>query len=270
MLTWLFGDNFWLSSTPIIVIGLLAALVVLAWDWRISLPAVLLVQWGLGRLSAQRALIPEEWISVLSWVVAASLCMFVLSILQSGRSPRVGRLGTLLFRSLVLGLAAFLLYSAKIDAWLPLIDGELTRLILWVVVCALLTTASTSDALNNGLALLLWLMAAEIAILTVTPASVVVVLLGILFLVVALACSYLIMAENVGLVDLQRPTTDAVFPIRPGPTNPMFNNRFANRFANVRQWMAGPGNNGKTGNPEQESLPGEPTPARSAQREQQL
>ena len=207
-----FGDNFWFSSTPLLLVGLLAALVVLAWDWRISLPAVLLVQLGVGKLAVQRSLMPDEWGNVLMWVVVACLLILVLSILQSHKKIPVGRWGTLLFRALMLGLAAFLLDLADMSDILPVVDGKMTHLLLWVALCALFSIANADGALENGLALLLWLIAVETALIAIAPAALVVVLLGTIFLLVTLACAYLLVAENMGLDEAYAPLTDITFP----------------------------------------------------------
>ncbi len=208
----LFGDDFWFSSTPLLLVGLLAALVVLAWDWRISLPAVLLVQLGVGKLAVQRSLMPDEWGNVLMWVVVTCLLILVLSILQSHKKIPVGRWGTLLFRALMLGLAAFLLDLADVSDILPVVDGKMTHLLLWVALCALFSIANADGALENGLALLLWLIGVETALIAIAPAALVVVLLGTIFLLVTLACAYLLVAENMALDEAYAPLTDITFP----------------------------------------------------------
>lgn len=238
----LFRNDFWFSSTPLLLVGLLAAVVVLAWDWRISLPALFLVQLGVGQLAVQRSLMPEEWSRVLAWVVVACLLILVLSLLQSNRPAPVGQLGTIFFRLLLLGLAAFLLGSAEVGDLLPLVDGAMARLLLWVAFCAIFAIANADGALESGLALLLWLIGTEAALIAVAPAALVVVLLGALFLLVTLACSYLLVAENVALAEENYPVTDINFPVdtfdnlstrQPAGITPL-----GQRFATVRQRIA--------------------------------
>jgi hypothetical protein len=212
MISFLFGTDFWLSSTPLLLAGLLAALAVLVWDWRISLPATLFVQLLLGQVAAQRSLIPDEWGRVFAWVVVGCLLILFLSIQRSAKVATVGRLGTFIFRGLLLGLAGFLLSSVDVTDLLPLLDLQMIRAILWLALCALFGISTGEGALQNGLALLLWLIGAEIALLAVTPAAVVVVTLGAIFLLIALACAYLLLAENLALAENTPPITDVVFP----------------------------------------------------------
>lgn len=220
MLDFLVGNGFWLSSTPLLLVGLLAAIVVLAWDWRVALPALILVQVGVGALSVRRSNIPGDWSTVFGWVVVGCCLILLLSIRYAQTPARSGRVGTLFFRGLLLGLAAFLLQSRVIDLaglteLLPLLDAQLSLLLIWLAFCALFATATAEGALENGLALLLWLIAAEAALLAVTPAAIVVVLLGALFLLVSLACGYLLIAGNLALAEEHRPLTDETFPADP-------------------------------------------------------
>jgi len=245
MLAFLFGDTFWLSSTPLLLVGFLAALVVLAWDWRISLPALLLVQLGVGNLATQRSFIPDQWSSVLAWVVIACVLILVLSIFQSNRSRKRGQAGTLIFRALLLGLAFFLIGSTDIGELLPLLDEEMARLLLWVAFCAIFAIANADGALENGLALLLWLIATETALIAVAPAAVVVVLLGTIFLLVTLACAYLLVAENVALARESRVITDITFPAQQPDENSAL---LQHLVANIRQGIASLGTPGQRGN----------------------
>lgn len=217
MISLLFGADFWVSSTPLLLTGLLAALAVLVRDWRISLPATLLVQWLIGQAAVQRGLIPDEWSRVFGWVVVGCLLIIFLSAQQSATVAVSGRLGAIAFRGLLFCLGGFLLNSIDVTDLLPRLDPQMTLTVLWLTFCAIFGISTVEGALQNGLALLLWLIGAEIALLAVTPAAVVVVILGALFLLVALACAYLMLAENLALAENTPPITDAVFPttIRP-------------------------------------------------------
>jgi len=221
MISFLFGADFWSSSTPLLLIGLLAGLAVLVWDWRISLPATLFVQLLIGQVAVQRGLIPDEWGRVFAWVVVGCLLILFLSAQQSAPVTTNGRVGTIMFRGLLLSLGGFLLNSVDLTDLLPLLDAQMTRTVLWLALCAIFGISTGEGALQNGLALLLWLIGAEIALLAVTPAAVVVVVLGAVFLLVALACAYLLLAENLALAENSPPITDVVFPTDTPPQPPL-------------------------------------------------
>ncbi len=233
MTAYLLGTDFWLSATPLFVTGLLAALVVLVWDWRVCLPATLFVQLTIGEIGVQRGLIPDQWGRVFGWVVVGCLLILFLSIQQSAPKPPNGRLGTFVFRALLLCLGGFLLSSVDVSNLLPLLDAQMIRGILWLALCAIFGISTGEGALQNGLSLLLWLIAAEIALLAVTPAAVVVVILGVTFLLITLACAYLLLAENLALAENTRPLTDVVFPDS-SPSQPVL----AEKIASWQQRLA--------------------------------
>jgi hypothetical protein len=221
MISFLFGADFWSSPTPLLLTGLLATLAVLVWDWRVSLPATLFVQLLMGQVAVQRGLIPGEWGRVFAWVVVGCLLILFLSAQQSDPMPVPGRLGTIAFRVLLFCLGGFLLTTVDVTDLLPLLDPQMTRTVLWLALCALFGISTGEGALQSGLALLLWLIGAEIALLAVTPAAVVVVVMGAVFLLVALACAYLLLAENLTLAENTLPITDAVFPADTPPQPPL-------------------------------------------------
>lgn len=238
MISYLFGTDFWLSSTPLLLAGLLAALAVLVWDWRISLPATLFVQLLMGQVAAQRSLIPDEWGRVFAWVVVGCLLILFLSVQQAAPAAISGRVGTLLFRGLLLSFGGFLFSTVEVAHLLPLLDAQMTRWIFWLALCAIFGIATGEGALQSGSALLLWLIGAEIVLLAVTPAAVVVVTLGIIFLLVALACAYLLLAENLTLAENIHPLTDAVFPTD-SPSRPALRQQITHQIVQWRRRLTG-------------------------------
>ncbi|MBX3053071.1 MAG: hypothetical protein KF753_16430 [Caldilineaceae bacterium] len=224
--------DFWLSSLPLILAGLLAGLVVVTWDWRISLPGIFFIQLLAGQVAMQRGVMPGWWATVFACIVLSCLVILFLSILQSNRDLPPGRIGTLIFRLLLLGFAILFLSSTPVAEVLPLLDEQLTRFVLWLGICALFGIATGEGALTSAFALLLWLIGAEVALIAIAPAAVVVVLLGGIFLLVSLACSYLIVAENLSLAEDNRPLTDAVFPaaVPPQPSLGTQATRFLHRL----------------------------------------
>lgn len=154
-------------------------------------------------------------------------------------------MGTLIFRSLLLGLAFFLIGSAEVGELLPLLDGEMTRLLLWIGFCAIFAIANAEGALENSLGLLLWLIATETALIAVAPAAVVVVLLGTIFLLVTLACAYLLVAENVALSKENRVITDITFPVQQSAGHDVLSQKIV---AFIRQSIASLETPGQRGN----------------------
>lgn len=206
-------NEFWFSSAPILLIGGLAALVIVFDEWQVGLPALALAQFLFGATGVQRDVLPERWAWVFAWVLLGCVLILFLSLMQTRQPAPTGRFGGYLFRGLLLGLAAFLLADREVKGLLPVLDEELIRLSLWLALCGLIGLATGGSVLKNSLALLLWLVSTELALIAVAPAAVIVVVLGALCLVTALACGYLLVAEDVTLAANRRPLTDPVFPV---------------------------------------------------------
>jgi hypothetical protein len=70
----------------------------------------------------------------------------------------------------------------------------------------------TDGALFTGIGLLFWFIPLQSLLAVILPLPSLIALLGILQLMVALACGYLAFAENEKLVEDQHPLTDITFP----------------------------------------------------------
>lgn len=233
------------TAAPLFLIGTLAGLAVLLLDWRLTLPGAGLLQFVFGQLMAVRYQLPMAWVLVYTVVVLLAVLILLSPMFQGRARPPISRRGDLAFRGLLLILAALLLLSVDVHLVLPVVDGPVGRLILWMVGCALLILSLSDGVLHTGIGLLLWLITAQTVLTTLIPAPVLVALFGGLLLAVSLACSYLLLAENTGLAALQKPPTDITFPA-PGPdaesrARGAWRRLFAWRLVRIWYAVAGPG-----------------------------
>lgn len=192
------------------ILGLCAGLVLVFWDWRIALPGLLLVQLGIGALIGTVYLAPAPWPTVHFGVLLLACLILSLSILQT-RSVQVdhsGEFSSILFRSLVMGLAAFLVWSAGENIAFPLLSDATKLLFLWLAVLAIVTLGLAETTLFSSIAIILWLIPVQAFFSILFPLPVLIVLLGVLQLLAALACSYLLLAEDEVLSAAEAPATD--------------------------------------------------------------
>ncbi len=206
------GADFW-SSLPIdILLGLAASLPLVFWDWRLALPSLLLVQLGVGSVVSAAYGLSWPWPALHFGVLLLACLILLLSILQTDdvRVDHRGQFSSFLFRLLVLGMAALLVWQAGSNISLPLLDDAAKRLFLWLMILAILTLGLTETVLFGGIALLLWLVAVQAFLSVLFPVPTLIILLGILQLLVALACSYLLLAEDDALSSALSPATDLV------------------------------------------------------------
>lgn len=208
-------DEFWSSSAFHLFLGLAAALPIIFWDWRFALPGLLVVQLGTGAIFGSAYTLPAPWPAVHLGVLVFSSLILLLSILQTRtvHVDQAGEFSSILFRTLVLGIAALLVWRASGSIPLPLLDDSTKHLMLWLAVLALVTLGLAETALFGGIALLLWLIPVQSFFSALFPSPAVIVPLGILELLVALSCSYLLLVDDNVLWPDEIAATDPGLPL---------------------------------------------------------
>jgi hypothetical protein len=212
----LFGASFWSTSIALWSVGAIALLLVMLWDWRLFLPGLALIQYGVGQILVYRYGVPGQWLAVYFWVMVLAALILALAPLQIGRHQPADRSGNPLFRGLILLLLGVIVYTLQPDLPLPVLDVPTARLFLWLVACAFLVLALTDGALFTGIGLLLWFIPLQSLSAVILPLPSLIALWGIVQLVVMLACSYLALAENEQIAERNLPITDVTFPVEQG------------------------------------------------------
>ncbi len=190
----------------VVVAGSAAALIVIARDWRLSLFAYAVFSIMLALLLSQ--IIPAEW--ALQQVIVGGLIavMLYLSARQlrshrhalkaaEARWPRMASLTSFRFLVVALLAAAFLVLRTRITV--PLVDTLFGEALLWLVLISVAGLALHEEPLHAGLALLVFLGAAELLLFTLTQRRMLVGLWQALQLLIGLAIAYLVLAH--GLAD---------------------------------------------------------------------
>ena len=201
---------FWASVPIHVVLGLVACIPVVLWDWRVALPGILIVQLGTSALVGTVYGLPAPWPTVHLGVQALACLILLLSILQTSHVQvrNTGEFSSRLFRLLVLGIASLLVWAASEGIDLPLLEDATKVLFIWFAAVALITLGVTESALFGGVGILLWLIPVQALLSVLFPLPAVIVLLGILQILVALACSFLLLAEDDALTLIEVPSTD--------------------------------------------------------------
>lgn len=204
------GADFWSSATVHIFLAGLVTLPLVLWDWRAVLPGLLLAQLGIGQVMANVYGLPAPWATVHLAVLFCACLILLLSILQTKNLyvDRTERTGSVFFRLLVLGMAAFLVWSGAERVELPLLTDRTGLLFLWLLALAVLTLSLSDSVLFAGIGLLLWLVPVQALLSVLFPFPALIGLLGIAQILIALACSYLLVAEDEQLSLEARPSTD--------------------------------------------------------------
>ena len=202
---------FWASVPVHVLLAFIAAVPVVLWDWRIALPGILLVQLGTSVLVGTVYGLAAPWPAVHFGVQVLACLILLLSILQTSNVHvrTSGEFSSRLFRMLILGIAALMVWRATEGIDLPRLEGATKVLFIWFAAIALITLGMTETALFGSIGLLMWLIPVQAFLSVLFPMPAVIVLLGILQILVALACSFLLLAEDDALTLVEVPSTDS-------------------------------------------------------------
>lgn len=216
----MFGEAFWHTTPALFLVGGLAGLAVLLLDWRLTLPGALALQFSFGQLMAARYGLPVRWQMVYLGVTLLAALILLSPVFQGRARAVLPRGDDMAFRGLLLVLAALLLSSVDVHQILPVVDGQVGQLVLWMAGCALLILSLSDGALHTGMGLLLWSITVQTVLSTLLPQPILAAMLGTLLLVASLACSYLLLAENTELAVREQPLTDIAFPAKRAERRP--------------------------------------------------
>jgi hypothetical protein len=200
------------SGIGILVLAALGAAIVILWDWRLALAGVVVLTLGLTSILVYLHGLPGPL--ALGQVMAVALSALILGGAKLARSSTVPlrhasnlplRLLALLF---VLGGWWFI----DPGYTFPLFSQAETDFLLWMLICGLAMASFTTSPFFVGIALLLWSMPVFAVAAILLPGSGLSVLVGIVDLLLALACAYLVLTEQVSHVDVVRGLALPVLP----------------------------------------------------------
>ena len=204
------------SQTGLTLTAALAALVIVVWDWRVALAALFVVQASISAATVHLSGVPFEWVLIQTAVMGLSCLILGMSAAQAMQSsPSSRQAGSLWLRI----MAVAMLYGGwrllDVSVTLPETDPGVAQLYGWLALCALLILGLGASPLFSGVAILLWIVIVQAFVASVLEIPSLVALVGILELLVALACSYLLLAEWTPSTRERPILTDVAFPVQP-------------------------------------------------------
>lgn len=202
-------------STPagMTLVGLAAAVSIILWDWRVTLLTVLFVQGAVAALTVDLFSVPGQWALIQVAVMALACVILGLSAAQTMRHSMSARQsGSLLLRLMAALFFAGVWVLLDFAPSLPKMGPEVSGLFGWLAICAVLMLGLGTNPLFAGAALLLWFVPVQAVVAVVLGIPALVALTGILELLVALVCSYLLLAEQAPRLEPVATMTDIAFP----------------------------------------------------------
>jgi hypothetical protein len=202
-----FGTPFGLG-----VIGAAAAAIILFWDWRLAVAGLFVAQLGVSTVSVRVEQVPAQWAGVMTIVTGLACLILALSAQQARTPPSARQAGTWILRALALVLVYVAWRALSNEVRIPELVPEVTSLFVWLAICALVMLGLSDNPLFTAVALLLWCVPVQAVVGVLLGAPTIIALIGILELGLALACSYLVLAEQLPVVERPPVLTDITFP----------------------------------------------------------
>lgn len=194
------------------MIGVVTALMIVIWEWRIALLGLFIVQIGVVSAASSIGQLPADWAGVMIVITALACLILALSAQRMTRTATLYQSGTWQLRALLLGLVYVGWVLAEVRLPLPAVDPELADLFVWLMLCMLVMLGLSDNPLFSTIALLIWLIPVQVTAAVIVNSPALVALIGTLSLLLALAGSYLILVEQVSAEDSAPVVTDIAFP----------------------------------------------------------
>lgn len=189
-----------------LLIGVCAIVLVAARDWRLVLAALMALYVGLTLLTV--AILPPEW-ALLRVVVGGLIAiMWYLSAQRAGWGGRFlpfqqqggvqarPLASTTLFRTLLAIVLAAALLIARPRLPIPIVDPDIRLVVTWLAAFGLLGLALGEEAMQSGVALLMWIAATQLLLTSLERDPWLIWLLSSAELLIGLAIAYLIVARG--------------------------------------------------------------------------
>ncbi|MCC9075256.1 hypothetical protein FKZ61_003895 [Litorilinea aerophila] len=202
----------WTGDLSLLAAGLAAALIVLVWDWRASLVGLVAVELGVALAAIRHLSLPLPWATIQGLVIVLACLILALSIRQVAAHASLYQAGTWMLRVGALLLAFWAWLSLRQWLSLPMLEGGLMDLFIWLGLCVLVLLGLSDNPFYTGVGLLLWCIPAQVIVSALLAVPALIAIIGILELLLALACSYLILAERLPEESEKLVLTDIVFP----------------------------------------------------------
>ncbi len=192
-----------LTLPAVILMGIMAALIVVSRDWRLVLFAYAIESAVLAGLLTQR--VPMEWALLQAIVGGLVAVMLFLSARQlrgthlpgAGREGRWPQLASLTsFRLLTMVIAVVAFFAVHENVQLPSVSSVMRDGILWLALVGGLGLALHEEPLHAGLALLTILGAFVLLFFGLRPSRLLIGILESLQLLLGLAVAYLTVSRG--------------------------------------------------------------------------
>jgi hypothetical protein len=204
--------DFFATGSGLLVTAAGAAFIVLLWEWRTALVGLFVVQLGVATLGVERYGVEAQWAALELVIMLLMLAMLAMSIVQTEQPRSLHQAGNWLVRLLALVLMILAWRVIELNIPVPVFGPSAVSLFGWLALCALLILGLGDNPFFSAIGLLLWLTSAQTLLAVLIPSANLFALIGGIQVLVALACSYLILLDHAPDPNRTLVLTDIVFP----------------------------------------------------------
>ncbi len=188
--------SFFATGYGVLITMILAGAMLVLWDWRLMLGTLLVVQLSVATQMVVFHQVAERWMIVQSAVMLLSCSMLAISAQQMRTTALLRRRNNMGIQLLIAPLLVGAWWLLQIDLSLPMLNPALRQLFLWLAVVALALLSLGNEPLSVGVGLLLWCVPLQAIAVLFVPIPVVIALLGLMELILGLACAYLLVTDR--------------------------------------------------------------------------
>ncbi|MEM7531778.1 MAG: hypothetical protein AAF639_06365, partial [Chloroflexota bacterium] len=172
--------SFLANGMGLLATGVMAGLVILVWNWRLSLLLLFLVQLNVGVIGVSSYGIAPQWAAVQTAIIGLCCLMIALSAWQMQRVHQQipNQSGSWFLRLLAIGMVLLCWRLLNFDIDLPQLGPNVTNIFVWLVLCAFLIFSLSDTPLFTGIALILWWIPIQSFLSILLPIPDMIILLG--------------------------------------------------------------------------------------------
>jgi hypothetical protein len=219
--------NIFATGAGILLLAVLTGAIFVLWDWRIALAGVVLVHLGSSSVLVLVHGVPGIIAAGQLLAIVVSAAMLAIAGLLHPHPTSLRQAGNWPLRLMALTFIVVAWWYLDPGYTLPSFSQAETDFLLWTAMCALALWSFSGSPLLGGVGVLLWSVPMYSLAAVLLPGSGLPAIIGITDIVLALACSYLVLLEPAGsrgvtsrLAIKNLAATIAPQPLRPRETLP--------------------------------------------------
>ena len=187
------------TGVGILLLGALTGALFVLWDWRVALLGAVFVNLGAASILVLVHGVPGLVAAGQMLAVTLAAAMLFSAGLWHANSKALHQAGNWPLRLMALIFVIIAWWFLDPGYTLPYFSQPETDFMLWIGMCALVMWGFSGSALMAGAALLLWSTPMYALASVLLPGSGLPAVVGIADLILALACSYLVLIEPTGI-----------------------------------------------------------------------